>query len=316
MKKKLIILFLLLSSVIFSQEKFSKEFSILSDNDLYVSLYNDRYYTNALFLSYKYLSAKKSEKLHKKIIEWQIGHEMYSPYKAVVSNVFLHDRPFAAYLYGSFSYDLVYKNHQNLKTEIQLGLIGKHAFGRELQNFVHDIYGFERAVGWDFQIKDALALNFNADYINHIGMNSTEYVDFNVIGKARVGTVYTDLAVGFVSRFGLIKLTDIANSIAFRTNINDGNTDFSRELEAFVYVKPMVHGVLYDATLQGSFLNTGSPVTKNPYAVKFELEVGLQFTLNRVNFGYIINYQTNKTDNLNFNTGNTFGRISLAYLIR
>lgn len=314
MKKMLLLLFLIITGSIVSQNKFSKEFKILSDNDLYVSLYNDRYYTNGLFLSYKYLANNKSEKLHKKISEWEIGHEMYSPYKAIVTNTTQHDRPFAGYLYGSFSYHFLYKNHQNLKTTLQVGFIGKNALGRELQNFVHDIYGFQRAVGWDFQIKDAFALNFNAAYVKHLGMISSKLIDFNIIAKSRIGTIYTDASAGFISRIGFSKLTDIANSIAFGTNINNENTTFSRERESFIFIKPMVQAIFYDATFQGSFLNTGSPITKDPNNLKFELEIGFQFTANRFNFGYIFNYQTNKTDNLRFDNGNRFGRILIAYL--
>ena len=312
----ILVLLLFVSFVTISQEKYAKEFKILSDNDLYVSTYNDRYYTNGLFLSYKYLAKNKSDKLHKKILEWEIGHEMFSPYKAILINSANHDRPFAAYLYGSFSYNFIYKNHQNLKTLLQVGVIGKTAFGRQLQNFVHDIYGFKRAVGWDYQINDAFALNLNTEYVKHLGMNSSKNIDFNVIGKARIGTVYTDAAAGFISRIGFSKLTNIANSIAFGTHINDDNTTFSREGESFIFIKPMLHTILYDATLQGSFLNSGSPVTKEPENLKFELEIGFQFTANRFNLGYIFNYQTNKTTDLKYDNGNRFGRILIAYMFR
>ena len=207
MKKNIFIFFSLMNSVLFSQEKFSKEFRILSNNDLYTSVVNDKYYSNGLFLSFKYLSDKKSEKLQKKILEWEVGHEMYTPWNAITRNINQHDRPFASYLYGSFSYNFVYKNHQNLKTTLQVGLIGENAFGRELQNFVHDIYGFREAVGWDFQIKDAFAINLNANYVKHLGMDSSKTFDFNVIGNGRIGTVYTDASVGFLSRIGFSKLT-------------------------------------------------------------------------------------------------------------
>jgi len=87
------------SLTVYGQQKFSREFSFVNDNDLYASKEKDRYYSNGMFLTYRYLSSDFGS-LEKKIIELQIGHEIYTPYKSTVLNVALHDRPFAAYLFG------------------------------------------------------------------------------------------------------------------------------------------------------------------------------------------------------------------------
>jgi len=315
MKKITFIVFLLLSLSILAQEKYSKEISLLTDNDLYVSLTSDRYYTNGLFLSYKYVSKNKPENLEKRIFEWQLGHEMFSPYKAIVIDPSKHDRPFAAHFFIDFTIRNVYKNNQIFKFGGQFGVIGKNAYGRELQNFIHDLYDFKRAEGWEYQIKDALSINLEANYSKHLLADESNHYDFNAVANARIGTVYTDASAGFYSRIGFLSLQKIANSIAFGTNVNNENTNYNREAESFFYIKPMLHYILYDATLEGSFLNAGSPVTKKPKSVRFELEIGLKFTANRFNFGYMINYQSNKTENLRFSNGYTFGRISINYLL-
>ena len=316
MKKTIFCILFLVFSALASQEKFSREFKVQTDNDLYISTEEDKYYTNGLFLSYKYLSTKKSEKLHKKIIQWSLGHEMYSPFKAVLRDPEAHDRPFAAYLFGSLSYHFIFKNNQNLKTTLQFGVLGKNAFGRELQDFVHDIYGYKRAIGWAYQIKSALGLNLNLAYLKRIGINSTKRIDLNFAANSRVGSIYTDVSLGFLSRIGLTTLAPMANTIAFETNLNNQNTNFFNAVESFIYVKPLWHNVLYDATLEGSFLNPGSPITKKPIPMKLEVEVGIQFTAQRFNFGYAINFQTNKTDQLQKPNGNKFGRILVSYVIR
>ena len=123
---------LFLSISVFSQQKFSKEFSFVTDNDLYVSKEKDRYYSNGLFFSYRYV-ASDFKNLEKKIIEFQLSHEIYTPYKSTVINVALHDRPFAAYLYGSVGVLRVYKNEKILKTKLQIGVVGESAFGKEFQ---------------------------------------------------------------------------------------------------------------------------------------------------------------------------------------
>lgn len=309
--------FLLLTSfTFFSQTKFSKEISLVTDNDLYVSTVNDRYYTSGIFLSYKYLAETKNDRLEKRIFELQIGHEMFTPYKAIVTSVTEHDRSFAAYLYGSFGINRVYKNNSNLKTTLQIGAIGPNAFGQELQDFIHDIYGFKKAIGWQHQIKNAIGLNLNIEYIKSLTKNTNSSLDVSWINTGKIGTIYSNISTGFYGRFGFKPLKKIANSIAFNTNINNKNTNFVREIESFIYVKPMIRYAFYDATIQGSFLNTNSEVTRELVPLVFALEVGLKFTANRFNFGYSYNYNSNTSRDLRYTNGHKYGRIVFSYLLK
>ena len=68
MKKNFSVLFFLISVVIFSQKKYTKEISIITENDLYTSTYYDRYYTNGLFLSYRYVAKEGHKNLEKKYL--------------------------------------------------------------------------------------------------------------------------------------------------------------------------------------------------------------------------------------------------------
>lgn len=310
------ILVLFFSSFVISQEKFSKEISLVTDNDLYVSTIRDRYYTSGIFFNYRYLSKAKKEHLEKRIFEWQLGHEMFTPYLSTVPNINFHDRPFASYLYGGFNVNRVYKNHQIFNTSVRLGFIGPNAYGKELQEFIHNIYGFKKAVGWENQIKNALALNFGAEYFKRIVKTEKDYFDISWINQANIGTVYTNVSTGFYSRIGFKPLQILANSIAFKTNINNENTRFKREIESFIYIKPTIQYALYDATLQGSFLNKSSEVTKEIIPLIFNIELGILFTANRFNFGYSFLYNTRKSEGLKYSYGHKYGRISINYLLR
>ena len=316
MKYFYFILFFFISHFIFSQSKFSKEISLITDNDLYVSKVNDRYYTSGVFLTFSYLSESKNDQLEKRILEWQIGHEMFTPYKSIVEDISEHDRPFAAYLYGSFGINRLYKNNSNFKTTLQIGIIGSNAFGKELQDFIHDIYGFNKAVGWKHQIKNAFGLNLNAEYIKHLTKSSNNYFDISWVNSGKIGTIYSNISTGFYGRIGFKPLQKIANSIAFNTSINNKKTNYVREVETFIYIKPMLRYAFYDATLQGSFLNKNSEVTNELVPLVFNLEVGLRFTANRFNFGYVYNYNSNKSKNLRYDNGQPYGSILINYLLR
>ena len=132
MRLKLFIILLCFYTLIFSQEKFSKEFNFTTDNDLYISSVKDRYYTNGLNLKYSY-TTRNIRKLYKKIVEFQIGQQIFTPYKSTITNLNLHDRPFAGYLNVSIGIINVYKNKVILKNKIQFGIVGENAFGKELQ---------------------------------------------------------------------------------------------------------------------------------------------------------------------------------------
>lgn len=126
MKQKILFLFIIsfISTSIFSQRKYSKEFSFLNDNDLYISTSQDRYYTNGMFFTYRYLSTKSAKNIEKKIFDIQIGHHMYTPFKATVQQHDDHDRPFAGYAFGSFGINYFYKNESILKIAMQIGTLG------------------------------------------------------------------------------------------------------------------------------------------------------------------------------------------------
>lgn len=312
--KKIIAFLLILSSLTsFSQRKYKKEFSFSNDNDLYISLSQDRYYTNGMFFTYRYLSNKTNKKVEKKIYELQLGHKMYTPFKATVQTHGEHDRPFASYLYGNFGINYFLKNNNILKTSLEIGVVGPASLGQELQDFIHDIYGFRKAIGWKYQIKNAFALNFNTSFTTPLFKDKSNYYDINWTNNASIGTVFTNMSSGFYGRIGLKPLQKLVNSIAFNSNLNDKNSKFNNEIESFIYIKPMVSYILYDATIQGSFLNTGSPITYSVMPFMFSTEIGIRFTANRFNLGYTIHYHTKKLKSIQVPSGNFYGSIQINY---
>jgi hypothetical protein len=316
MKKNILFLFLLYSIGFFSQKKFSKEIRFITDNDLYTSTYDDRYYTNGIFLSFSYLSKERKEKVEKMLFEWSVGHQMYTPHKASVSSINEHDRPFAGYLFASFAAHKVYKNNSAIKTCLQLGVLGPNAFSKELQNLIHDLYGFKETVGWKYQIKNALAVNINTAFNLFLAKDQTNHFDISWINTGKIGTVFTSISSGFLTRIGIKSLQPLANSIAYQTNLNNKNTSYIRAIESFFFIKPTVRYAFYDATIQGSFLNTNSPITRELVPLIFNIGIGFQFTANQFNLGYTYNYNSNTSKNLRFDNGHTYGRIQMTYILR
>lgn len=312
MRKLLFLLLFLASTVVFSQKSFSKEISSLTDNDLYTSTYRDRYYSNGLFITYKFLHQNKKTKNIKKIVSsFQLGHMIYTPVKATLKFASEHDRPFAAYFFGEYGKSRFYKNQNILTTKLQIGVIGANAKGKELQNFIHSIYNYPKAMGWKEQIKSAIGVNLELNYNKYLSKISTNYFDFSNYSTVRVGTIFTDISAGIYTRLGFKKLQKLYNSTAFHSNLNtEKNINYS---ESYLYFKPLISYVVYDATIQGSFLNTNSPITYEIMPFKFSLEIGYRYNWNRFNYGYTFHYHTKKLKSIRVKNSNTYGSIYIGY---
>lgn len=311
------ILFLFLFGCIFSvfsQRQYSKEFSLINDNDLYISLKQDRYYTNGTFLTYRYLSKKATKKTIKKIYNLQIGQLIFAPFTPIVQSITSHDRPFAGYLYGKFGIDYFYSNNSTLKLSSELGILGPNAFASETMEFIHDIYGFQKAIGWKHQIHQALGFNLNIEYTKHLGVSNSKKLDISWFNSAKIGTIFTDISTGLYGRVSFFNpLQNVINSIAFGSNLNNKSTILQNEPEAFFYIKPTISLIGYDATIEGSIFNSTSPVTYDIEPLKFVTEFGVRFTANNFNFGYSVIYHTKKLKSIRVPEGNFYGSIQVNY---
>ncbi|WP_233897801.1 lipid A deacylase LpxR family protein [Tenacibaculum piscium] len=327
MKQKIFFFLILYKTTLFAQQKQPKEFSIITDNDLYISLTQDRYYTNGLFLTYRYLAKKTSKnalKNRQKVIEFKLGNQMYTPFKASVKYPENHDRPFAGYSFGSIGITRFYQNNTLLKTDLQIGMLGSASKSKELQSFVHTLYGYEKITGWKYQIKNTFGFNFKINYLksltrlkNNLNKLNTIYIDANWISTVNFGTIHTDISTGFYTRIGLKPLQKIINSIAFHGNLiknTDAKTDKSK-IESFIYIKPMLHYVAYDATIQGGFLSENTnPITYRINPFKMTTEIGIRFTANHFNFGYIIKHHTKKLKSWRVPSHNFYGTLEFNYM--
>lgn len=295
-----------------SQNSFSKEFSLLSDNDLYTSLYRDRYYTNGLFLNFKTVSENSiTKKKIKKTHKFSIGHMLFTPKRASISITSLQDRPFAGYLFAGYAQHIFFNNQNILIINSQIGFIGEKAKGEEVQNFIHSIYNYPKVSGWKHQIKNAFALNLNISFLKYFSKISNTILDFSSFNELKIGTIFTSISTGFYSRFGLKDLQHFSNSIAFGSALSKSEI---KKSESFIFCKPMIHYTIYDATIQGSFLNTTSPVTFELKPIYFSLELGYKYSSGkRFNYGYTYHFHTKKLESVNATKTNSYGSIFIGY---
>lgn len=131
-------------------------------------------------------------------------------------------------------------------SSLTIGLIGPGAGGREIQTFIHQRTGNTIPMGWTHQIRNDLILNYEVtgeQVVRRWGRGA----QFSVSGVARAGTFSTALSSGTTLMLGRLP-SELASGAST-----------SRSL--YVYAKPQLQFVGYDATLQGGVFNRSSPYT-------------------------------------------------------
>ena len=134
--------------------------------------------------------------------------------------------------------------------------------------------------------------------------------DVSNYNTLKLGTIFTSVSSGVYSRIGFKKLQPFNNSVAFNSNLNKSKQNHS---ESFVFIKPMLNYVLYDATIQGSFLNKTSPVTFDVMPFNFSLEIRYKYYRKRFLYGYTYTYHTKKLKSLKATNSNSYGSIYIGY---
>ncbi|KDN55122.1 lipid A deacylase LpxR family protein [Flavobacterium seoulense] len=313
-KSVLFICFFLLISVVLRSQNKSVEIGVVTENDLYTSSKNDQYYTNGLEIFYRYLSKKEKPNLLKKVNEIRAGQYMYSPRDIYKDEEEMFDRPFAGYLFGEFRTTNFYANQGILKKYFQAGYVGPNSFADQVQSTTHRMFNYTAFDEWDYQIKNALALQVYVMYAKPFlgGINSTR-IDFQWQSEAKLGTIFTSFSAGFVTRIGFKKLVPLVDSNFYGASLNaDGK---SPESEFYFYMAPYFNYQLYDATIQGSLFNDSSPVTFDIKPFRFNGEAGLRYRTKNLNLSYAFVYRgkEHKSERM---TGYFYGSIGVSYIFR
>ncbi|SEA01390.1 lipid A deacylase LpxR family protein [Pedobacter hartonius] len=287
------LLFLLLLSTLANAQTYKNELGLRSDNDSYLGQGSDRYYTNGLFFNFRHAldQQKLPQNLEKKTYEISLGQKMFNPYSGYAPDPATQDRPFAGYLYVEGAMNWFYSNESIIKASAQIGTTGKNSLGEAGQKLLHRAIGFYDIEGWDYQIKNELALNLSGQYSKLLTRIADNAVEFSFEGYANLGTTLTGAGAGLLFRTG--SLNQLFNSAYTNSVIgNHAKTKALVKREIFFYAKPQLNFVGYDATIQGSLFNNNSPVTFGREPLVFAQQLGVDYSSQRFTFDFSVLFKT------------------------
>ncbi|WP_242691481.1 lipid A deacylase LpxR family protein [Desertivirga arenae] len=310
MKRLLFVFFVVAHSIAsFSQEKtFNNEFGFRSDNDAYLGIGQDRYYTNGLFITFKHASHTSRPAIRKKTWEAEVGQYMFNAYSGDTRNVEDVDRPYAGYLYGGLKLNWFTKGESVMQGALQVGTVGPKSYAKEVQETLHQTVGFYTIHGWEYQINNETGINSSFSFSKLLLRKGKN--DFTASTYLNLGNTFAGLGAGVLYRTG--SLNPLFSSASYNSRITREKQDSSIKRESFFYARPMLNIVAYNATIQGGmFSKNKGPATFNPSPLLFTQELGYMYSQNRWTFNFAVIFQSKELKKQL--AAQQYGSVSLYY---
>lgn len=290
-------------------QQFKHEIGFQSDNDSYLAQGSDRYYTNGLFLNYRFATdhGKLKEGIEKKVVELSAGQMIFNPRSGYRPDPATQDRPFAGYLYMGAAISWFHTDEHLLKAAVQLGTTGPNALAQDGQELLHRSFGFYEPGGWEYQISNEAAVNTSVQYVRLLQRAENVKTDFSFEGYANVGTTFSGAGAAVLFRAG--NMEQLFNSASYDARV--GHTGALQRNELFFYAKPQLNFVAYDATVQGSMFSNNSPVTYGVKPIVFAQQLGVNYSTGRLSLDFNIVFKTKEVKSAAL--AHQFGSISANY---
>lgn len=307
----LILIFSFLSIKTLYAQEYRNQFSVQGDNDQYINPYHDRYYTDGTIITFTHAAhCTDTGNLVKKIVEYQLGQQLYNPSTAHIYKPSLFDRPFTGYLFGSVAFNWLYKDESALKFTAQLGTIGPNSLGEPIQTWFHHFFKLYPVGPWyKYGIqKSELGLNLNLDYKKLMYRNDGNWFDISIDPDAQLGNTFTYVNAGMQLRLGnLGKFFDseITNSHVSSTNKGTQKHEF------YIFAEPQFSYVAYNATIEGGLFTHETGPTFGIYHIVYIQQLGLQYASSRWSASYTAFIKTREVKSTAL--GDQWASVNIAY---
>lgn len=204
-----------------------------------------------------------------------IESNAFTPTSIQSDDILYGDRPFAATLLLQ-PFQISRAGKRVLSSQLSMGIIGPGAGGYEMQYGIHSRTGNILPKGWQHQIANDLALNYELNYEQEL-LPQNRYLRLSAIGQGRVGTLHTGVAAGPGVLLGFLP----------------GSS--TRRWSLCAYGHPQAGVVGYDATLQGGLFNKESDYVITARQINrlvYRHQYGFVFNWKRIYLEYFQRYTT------------------------
>lgn len=253
----LLLLFLPLCTIA-QRQKTNFELSLTNDNDMYVMTMSDYYYTNGLFINF--LRTIGKDTIVPNILDIELGHSLYTGLKYVRNNRMYWDRQFLANFSLKTSLYRFIHEDKIIRYSLKLEQVGPRAYGKQIQNFIHDLFNMYEVEGWETQLPNSFGVDLAVQYEQEFLKSNNNVFAISSVINATVGTHNIHANVGLPLRLG--KLKPFNKSVFTRGNLNDkeGNDEF------YVFYQPSLTYQIKNSTFGDSYAVDDDMIYKNQLA--------------------------------------------------
>lgn len=286
-KKKITIILILLLNLEFIMAKDSEKntakplrfYALNYSNDVWQK--TDRYLTQSLSFEYcnpllsnalfgKLLIKSKDKQLFESGIK--IIQNVYTPTSIKFEEVQKNNQPYSAtFTFTQYHKEINFNKLYIFNSEIQLGILGPNAGGKQMQIGVHKAIGDNLPKGWDNQLANAPIINYNLQYAKPL--LSKKYVELLPYSTLRVGTLNYDLSAG-----ASISIGNKPSAFKFIPNKFEYSFSFNSEVKQ----------VFYNAVLQGSYFKKSTYRLLPTEIQNIVFQNDLKYTMRYHNFKFSI----------------------------
>ncbi len=202
----------------------------------------DRYYTNGLILTLE--TPLSQSALKTDLLSLQLGHQLYNGIEVYAGDDVYWDRPSTAYLFLNGRFQRVFSDEWIWAIKTEVGVIGNAAKGKEVQDYVHRVFGMYKVQSWESQLNTSIGVDLEASLAKRIWRNSSNKVELSGGASLRGGMIFSNATAELSLRLG-----KLAN---FHTSHFVGNGSFfDTRSEYYFFYTPSYSSQFYNATLQG-----------------------------------------------------------------
>ena len=203
------------------------------------------------------------------------GHQIYTPKDITETKLIENDRPYAGWVYLSFSAAFKYEKMLYV-WDLNLGIVGPAAQGEEVQKKVHKLIGSKQPKGWDHQIKNEFTaqLSFRQRYhFIESDIANTKFFDVIPFWGGSVGNVFVYAEAGVMARLGYNVPQDFGPT---RPSASDSDSLLSSEVvkendfSFFLFSSVRGTGNPRNLFLDGNTFRDSHRVSRIPYVGEIE----------------------------------------------
>ncbi|NCI47851.1 lipid A deacylase LpxR family protein [Sediminibacterium soli] len=289
---------------------FRHEVSFVNENDAYLFRKHDAYYTNGIFLFFRYAKEKQDRKL---LRQFELGQMIYTPLIRKTQTTADIDRPYCGFLYGRYQQTAFSKRKEGLfQYSITLGTVGEASLGENVQDSYHALFGYGKFTGWQYQVQNAIGIDLGISYAQTLWEDSA-WIKLVPLVQASLGMNYTNASAGMYVCFGAMEKN--RNSALWNASVQASPEQKRKKNEWFLFWYPELTVQGYNATLQGGLFAKGQgAVLADPRRVLFQHTAGLCYASSRITLKAGIVFEAREA--VQQKNTQQYGSLMLAYRMK